>query len=70
MKIEKFRNIFNLQFPFWHQTLTILCLLLIETWMKLAYSFLPFTGRKYGVIIIIGVIGYGYVWWKVMLNHK
>ncbi|XP_024008170.1 uncharacterized protein LOC18992333 isoform X1 [Eutrema salsugineum] len=21
-------------------------------------------GRKYGVIIIIGVIGYGYVWWK------
>ncbi|KAF8090893.1 hypothetical protein N665_0462s0030 [Sinapis alba] len=22
------------------------------------------SGRKYGVIIIIGVIGYGYVWWK------
>ncbi|KAF8107941.1 hypothetical protein N665_0116s0140 [Sinapis alba] len=22
-------------------------------------------GRKYGFIIIIGVIGYGYVWWKV-----
>jgi hypothetical protein len=21
-------------------------------------------GRNYGLIIIVGVIGYGYVWWK------
>lgn len=26
-------------------------------------------GRKYGIVIVIVVVGYGYVWWKVMIFY-
>lgn len=40
--------------------------LMLCSWLRFLYQIITGSG-KYGVVIVIVVVGYGYIWWKVIL---